>query len=184
MSDQVIQCFCASVHNSQEGVIHSDWSHTQHQLRTVPRVCIQGWIWDFSSAWFLFFVSTHVPYSAPRGVQVGTQNLCPVTASHTLCSCSFPAPPWSTRFTTHVQNKFMAKVPWLCLLVLSPTYQRRFSNWEQEHMAGKSSRIRVHSGVRGVFVVLCVFTLNHHSKIQEWLREVTCEKTLDFGTLW
>lgn len=117
-------------------------------------------------------MSTHLPHSAPM---VGTQMLCPVTATHTQCTCSFPASPWSTRFTTQVQNKFMAKVLWLCLLVLSPTYQKRFPSLEH---GGGSSRIRVHSRVRGVSLVLCIFILNHHSKIQEQFKELTCTKNL------
>lgn len=48
VSDQVIQCFCASVPSSQEGVIPQQ-SHTQRH-RTVPRVYFGGWVWDFNSA--------------------------------------------------------------------------------------------------------------------------------------
>lgn len=65
VSDQVIQCFCASILNSWEGVIPRQ-SHTLCH-GTVPRVYFGGWVWDFDSAWSLLFVSTHVPHSAPEG---------------------------------------------------------------------------------------------------------------------
>lgn len=65
VSDKSFSASVLQFPNVGRGWFHNDWSHTQcHGI--MPRVYFGAWVWDFNSAWSLFFVSTHLPHSAPR----------------------------------------------------------------------------------------------------------------------